>query len=761
MDPSGHDIRPATGAGASHILSKGRENAASYETYWRGMDTTRRQKSALTTTHVPPQGALVVDIGSGTGATTFDLASLYPGNMVVGIDIDPRAIERASTSWQRGNLEFRQVDGSVLPFEPGTVSVFHNSSVLHEFASYSRPPFDLGAVRRALDAQVEMLQERGLLIVRDFVIPRGPEQVVLEVRSDDGVANGAPGALSTAALLERFLREFRCSTHPEGCADAAARIGGAAPGAQRYVIPLRLATEFILRKDYTDRWIEELPEEYLYLSQSGFEEEFNRRGLRVNVAREIHNPWIVEHRFEGQIALFDLAGRPLPHVPTNFFIVGEKVPRDEGVRCAEAEHRPLLHPKYLSLSAWRCVEPGLPVTGVTFEVVARPAAAIDTVPFFEAEGRLHLVVKQGYPRPILNARLDTGPLDHATTAGYIIEPISAIVHPGESSPDETALRAIRERANIPAAAPAMARFAFFSSPGGIDEQVNLGLHRIDPIDGVGRPHTHYSNLSTSGTVRPLDVDQLLRSYQVGGMFEARIEVAAYLLLHALGRGPGEWIGPSISLGVQGADLPSRGSADPLKVPERLAFAPAEWTSATFLDLRVGRFLEYGADGTHLGAINLEYVVPRHLSNNTISTLPIVRTIDGPIVALEVRDLPVPQLHTGSSAVLTVPAFRMPKDVSDLRAAAWNTACRLGDDFGLEAKRVIPLGGKTFLSPGIVPEVVYPHLVEVEGRSVGRTPAGVELRWMPLEALLGRLGELRDLQTIQLVARAAHALGLWR
>jgi len=407
------------------------------------------------------------------------------------------------------------------------------------------------------------------------------------------------------------------------------------------------------------------------------------------------------------------------------------------------------------------LEPGLPVTGMTFEVVARPAAAVDTVPFFEAEGRLHLVVKQGYPRPILNARLDTGPLDHATTAGYIIEPISAIVHPGESNPDETALRAIRERAHIPAAEPAVARFTFFTSPGGIDEQINLGLHQIAPIDTVGRPHTHYSNLSTSGTVRPLDVDQLLRSYQVGGMFEARIEVAAYLLLHSLGRRPGEWIGATVEPGPQEANFATHVPADPFTVPVRQAFTPLTQERPRFLDVRVGRFIECGADGGHLSSVDLEYVVPRHLSNNTISTLPVVMSAAGPMVALEVRDLPVPQLHTGSSAILTAPAFRMPKEVTDLRAAAWNTACRLGEDFGLEAKRMIPLGGKTFLSPGIVPEVVYPHLVEVEGRSVGRTPAGVELRWMPLETLLGRLGELRDLQTIQIVARAGHALGLWR
>ena len=96
-------------------------------------------------------------------------------------------------------------------------------------------------------------------------------------------------------------------------------------------LALRAANEFILRKDYRADWDVELLEEYTYLSQAGFEAAFRARGLRILSSMPIRNPWIVAHRYAGRFHLSDVQERPLPFPPTNYLIVGEKVPPGAGV----------------------------------------------------------------------------------------------------------------------------------------------------------------------------------------------------------------------------------------------------------------------------------------------------------------------------------------------------------------------------------------------------------------------------------------------
>jgi hypothetical protein len=110
------------------------------------------------------------------------------------------------------------------------------------------------------------------------------------------------------------------------------------------MVPGHIAQEFILRRNYTDRWEEELREEYSFCSQREFEELFSSRGLRLISAQEIHNPWIVNNWFEGKFRISDCAGNLLPFPPTNFIIVGEKTREGAGVLIREAQTRTIGQP---------------------------------------------------------------------------------------------------------------------------------------------------------------------------------------------------------------------------------------------------------------------------------------------------------------------------------------------------------------------------------------------------------------------------------
>ncbi|MHC4393723.1 MAG: class I SAM-dependent methyltransferase, partial [Planctomycetota bacterium] len=66
-----------------------------YERYLAGMDASMRQKVALTAAHLLCEGELA-DMGMGSGTGSHALASLYPDLLVIGVDINPEMVERAT-----------------------------------------------------------------------------------------------------------------------------------------------------------------------------------------------------------------------------------------------------------------------------------------------------------------------------------------------------------------------------------------------------------------------------------------------------------------------------------------------------------------------------------------------------------------------------------------------------------------------------------------------------------------------------------------
>src|SRR4029079_7189844 len=152
--------------------------------------------------------------------------------------------------------------------------------------------------------------------------------------------------LSTAALFEVFTEQWRSSVNPRSPVQF---IETTCPlsGFRRFEVTLRVAAEFVLRKDYRADWETEVLEEYTYMSQSQFENAFRSRGLRIVTSRPLWNPWIVQNRFQGKFQLLDLDGRVLPFPPTNYLIVGEKVADDDGVELVETTSASLPTPDFL------------------------------------------------------------------------------------------------------------------------------------------------------------------------------------------------------------------------------------------------------------------------------------------------------------------------------------------------------------------------------------------------------------------------------
>jgi SAM-dependent methyltransferase len=524
-----------------HYEKQHRGTQAEYEAYFAGMDASMQQKVALTTAHFPVRGR-IADMGSGSGRGTYDLACLYGGLELVGVDINPVSVERADREFRRPNLSYEVGDISEMVFPAESLDGILDSSVLHHVTSFN--DFDVGRVLTTLDNQVTQLKTGGVIIIRDFVIPDGPERVHLDLPETDGAAAGGFGELSTAALFELFARGWRSSVNRDGPVPFT-RMRSPLPGLVRYELSLRAAAEFVLRKDYRADWETEVLEEYTYLSQSEFEAAFRSRGLRIVTSRPLWNPWIVQNRFEGKFHLSDLKGRRLPFPPTNYLIVGEKVRPGAGVELFERESRTISAPNFLRLEGYAHEK-----SGQVMELVERPHQTLDVVPWFESAGQVFVLAKKDFPRPIVNACADAARLNSAANSGYITEPISAIVD-SEADEEKALYSILRDRAGLDAKeiAGVGERFSYYTSPGGVNELV---ISRLVEVRSRRTDFSfpNYTPFTDAGSVRELDAAQVLRACHVGGMFDARLELNIYRLLSSLGRSYGPWIGAPIDLSVQ-------------------------------------------------------------------------------------------------------------------------------------------------------------------------------------------------------------------
>ncbi|HSE26335.1 MAG TPA: class I SAM-dependent methyltransferase [Pyrinomonadaceae bacterium] len=729
----------------AHYDKQDRGSQAAYEWYFAGMDSSMQQKVALTTAHFPVRGR-IADMGSGSGRGTFDLASLYDGLELIGVDINPVSVQLSNEKFKRPNLSYIVGDISQMVFPENSLDGILDSSVLHHVTSFN--DFDVKRVLHTFDNQVTQLKPGGVIIIRDFVIPDGPEAVYLDLPETDGASSGSYKEIFTAALFEIFAATWHSSVNPDRPVPFT-RTRSPRNGFARFQLTLRAAAEFVLRKDYRADWDTEVLEEYTYLTQAQFEEAFRARGLRIVTSRPLWNPWIVQNRFEDKFYLSDLHNNSLPYPPTNYLIVGEKVGADEGVELSELKSTMLTTPQFLRLTASRHKE-----SKKVYELVERPNRTIDVLPWFESEGQLFVLAKKDFPRPIVNACADQTRLAGAALSGYITEPLSAIAD--SSSTTDEVLRILSERAGLTSdeVIEIGQPFFYYTSPGAINELVTGCVVRIKEMPLFSAEFPNYTSFKSAGTVRELDALQVLRASHVGGMFDARLEINIYHLLERLGRSAGPWIGAPIKLSSQSVENLSATTFDRLMLDRHGVFENNSGAEANFLSIREGIFVERTNSGKGISTVSFEYVVPKELSFTSMAGLPVVKTEDSVLVGLELRDLPAVQSFTGSSKILTTPAWRLPRRVENQTQLPMFLANAMQRDFGLSILDTWELGGSYFCSPGVTPEVVYPFVVEVDSRNIAST----SLTFVSLDDLRRNLRLIRDPHLLISAYRLIHALG---
>lgn len=718
--------------------------------YIAGMEKSSLQKAALGSIGRPGR---LADLGAGSGVSAYDLAVLFPDSKVTGVDLDPKMVEYANAHYSAKNLNFRTGDAEQTVFPLKSLDTIFISSTLHHLTSYGSGNFDVQHVHNAIAAANAQLKTGGVLILRDFVAPDGPEEVLLELPGNNGRLKGNPEVLSTSALFEMFARDFRSSQHPRGGVPYR-KCTSRTPGWNCYQLSFRDAQEFILRKDYRAAYAAEIKEEYTFMNQAAYESAVELAGFRILHSAPIYNPWIIRNRYQNQIRLYDINGSPLPFPPTNFIIAAEKISARAGIRLSEKSFTSTVQPQFLRVRATRDLK-----TNEIFDLVERPGSAIDLLPYFIRGGRTYVLAKQGYPRPI--ATINEGSqLTGIRPRGYIVEPLNFLVDRDQPMfvqiEKQLSKRGGLKTEEILSQGPWQLH-QFYTSPGLSGEQATaIALPiRSRPVHLIS-PGEEYSGFSTSGVVRPLEATQLLRSAQVGALLDARLESATYQLLLSLGRSVGPWIGEEIVLNDASFSVRIKSARDVLQPKRRQRrFVPAPPDQfGKFLEVRRGVFSELDASDQIIKSVTLEYVLPKTTSSAVISTLPVVRKGERILVGLEHRQLPGIQSEEGTSDLITAPAFRLPRSKTSLDQAKAYAIEKAQAIYNLKVKRAIELGGHYQPTKGLSPESVYPVLLEIENQE-----GSSDLRWVDLKDLLEHRSLIKDGHLMISVLRASHALGL--
>lgn len=360
------------------------------------------------------------------------------------------------------------------------------------------------------------------------------------------------------------------------------------------------------------------------------------------------------------------------------------------------------------------------------------------------------MLHSGYPRPIVGCkRRGSEAIDGRTPPVYLTEPFNVLLN--NEPPIKHAEKALGAFDSLK-----IHHFeegiGYFPSPGGVQEKITSLLVKIDPTD-IKHPLNIQSQFSTSGVLRSIEAQQLLKAAQVGAIPETRLELNVYHLLLKKGVKPDPWIGEKIQL-QEGPSFVAQSFQDLLKKPRREIFEPVE-ESADFLEVISSRFSEIDQNKREVAAQSLEFVVPRYYSYNTIS-IAVLRKYAGRVfIGIHDDNLPAIQCFEGASNLLVTPAWRLPKEVQGIQASRNWTCANLLKEYGIKTEGLWELGGHYHPSPGVTPEVVIPLAVEVKEELQG----DCQLHWVALEDVIAHSEHILDGHLRTAAMRAAHALDL--
>lgn len=315
-----------------------------YSTYARGMDTIIGLKYREIRPGILP--GKIADEGCADGALLVELARDFPDSDLIGIDIAAEFIARVQERQRAGEfggtfMHVHQRNLLTPIFTPGSIDTTICNSTLHELWSYGD---QAATVEAYLAEKFRQTRPGGHLVIRDVVgFPERHDTVLMWCNDADGsnedVFADPPepdhlAGLSTRARFLRFARDFLGVQRERGVRgpETQIRYDEVAGDRPLFRLSFQAAMEFLAKKDYTDNWASEVQEEFAFWSFDEWKAALARAGFAVLEnpndppagSRAYASDWRITHQFQGKVAFYDEAGRPLPYPVTNMVLIAAR-----------------------------------------------------------------------------------------------------------------------------------------------------------------------------------------------------------------------------------------------------------------------------------------------------------------------------------------------------------------------------------------------------------------------------------------------------
>ncbi len=322
-------------------LTEGRN----YNSYARGMNEIMRLKYLDISAAIRP--GRIVDEGCSDGGLLAEISRDFPDSDLYGIDLSAEFAHRFEERRRAGDFGgsyahffLRNLLDTL--FDPTSIDTTLCNSTLHELWSYAEGE---KTVRAYLKEKFRQLRPGGRLIIRDVVGPDDADsEVLLWCNATDGELLSITEAAESTDLSQTFLESLstlgRFHLFLTDFLKGRPRRAVLLPNQpvleleNTYRVSLRLAAEFLSKKDYTDNWASEMNEEFCFWSFTQWKNALNETGFELiehevsgdRLSRVYCNPWIAEHRFKDKVRISrpEAPFVPLEYPPTNMVLVAEK-----------------------------------------------------------------------------------------------------------------------------------------------------------------------------------------------------------------------------------------------------------------------------------------------------------------------------------------------------------------------------------------------------------------------------------------------------
>ncbi|MCB0317638.1 MAG: hypothetical protein KDD56_02695, partial [Bdellovibrionales bacterium] len=702
----------------------------------------------------------------------FNLAQILPDCMVYSAEINNSGSSYIVGS--RSGLAKVTINSQGEFFPRETLEGAYLSNVVPEIVNL-RSTARIKVIDDFISGVVQTIKFNGRLIFRNPIsTDQALDDIELNLRTDDGKdTSSRPEELSTKALFELFCKIKKSqsrSKHGYLIPEITSFPSRYGENFQRFFVPRILAQEFMLIMLYPKDIQREARRPYL-VEREQVEISMRSKGIRLLYSRPETSDWIVSEIWKDRVIGIDLTNnRPfLP--PTNFVYAGQRVRSNQGVEIVSTSSQRIDRPNFLKLRSFERTSNGVGNIGDKFDLIERPRQTIDIVPWFEHNGKTYVLGKD-YPRPLMI--LNQNPLDESKSAGYTVEQISAMLDVEDnkdlSSEEITAiaLKILKERAGIQDSD--IEEYGkdgmILTAPSIISERAYTYYLKIKPTKSLREMTGGYTGeLSTTGNLRPVEVQQVFLASQVGGITSNRLEQLTYEILFEQKKHIRSWLGSELSLKVQNANhLEEKTVLEAFKVPAGHTFKELKDAANRFYELFSADFEEKNASGETIGRASLEYARPKTVSGysaNVIAFLPIIRTNtdardDKFLVGLEQRDLSAVQIfNPETSWIVAAPSFRIASSTTKMEQAKKFVLDKLPEHFNTKGLSLIPAGIKFSPSNGTCIDEIYPFFMEVDAASAKDS----RFIWVDLKELFKNRGFILDSALRTLVNRAVHALGI--